>query len=351
MNSKKHFSGYIIFAAAFCIAYILFAVKPLGKEYQFEPKWKIDVTNPRISENSGNEPILPFKLGQTMGYFTPSGKVTNFITFPQKASISKFGYTFYSFNNSSATFFAPDGKELFKSSQSGFPMIGEDQVFMFLPGGCSFSMCDESGKSKWEYSGPVPITAFSSSPAGTAVGFADGNICQFEPDGNLLQRFAPGGSEIPVVLGVAISSDGNYVASVCGQNRQRFVLAKKDGAQTKIISHEFLDSTSTNQMLVKFSADDKTVYFNSGNILGIANVKTGKIKHLKIEGQAISIQESEKCFFILTKNGKKYNVYTIEPFATFIGRFSFEADSAFIQVYEDNLYVGKNSTISCIEIK
>lgn len=351
MNSKKHFSGYLIFAAIFCIAYILFAVKPLGKEYQLEPEWKIDVTNPSISENNENEPILPFKLGQTMGYFTPSGKVTNFITFPQKASISKYGYTFYSFNNSSAKFFAPDGKELFKSSASGFPMIDGDKIFTFLPGGCSFSMSDESGKSKWEYSGPVPVTAFDSSPAGIAAGFADGNICQFDLNGNLLQRFAPGGSEIPVVLGVAISSDGKYIASVCGQNRQRFVLAKKDGAQTKIVAHEFLDSESTNQMLVKFSADDKTVYFNSGNILGIANVKTGKIKHLKIEGQAISIQESEKCFFVLTKSGKKYNVYTIEPFATFIGRFGFEANSAFIQVYEDKLYVGKNSTISCIEIK
>ncbi len=104
-------------------------------------------------------------------------------------------------------------------------------------------------------------------------------------------------------------------------------------------------------MLVKFSSDDKTVYFNSGNVLGIVDVKTGRKRHLKIEGQAISIQESEKCFFVLTKNGKKYTVYTVEPFATFIGRFSFEASAAFIQVYENKLYVGKNSTISCIEIK
>jgi len=351
MNSQKHYSGYIIFAAIFCVVYILFAIRPLGKEYQFEPEWKIDVTNPTISENSENEPLLPFKLGQSMGYFTPSGKVVNFVTFPQKSSISKFGYTFYNFNNSAATFYSPDGKKLFSSTQSGFPMIDDDRIFTFLPGGSSFSMCDKNGKTKWEYSGAVPITAFDSSKAGVAVGFADGNICQFEMNGNLTQRFAPGGSEIPVILGIALSSDGKYVASVCGQNKQRFVLAQKDTAQTKIIAHEFLDSKSTNQMLVKFSSDDKTVYFNSGNVLGIVDVKTGRKRHLKIEGQAISIQESEKYFFVLTKNGKKYTVYTVEPFATFIGRFSFEASAAFIQVYENKLYVGKNSTISCIEIK
>ena len=317
MNSKKHISGYIIFAAVFCLLYILLAIKPLGKEYQFEPEWKIDVTNPAISENSENEPLLPFKLGQTMGYFTPGGKVVNFITFPQKSSISKFGYTFYSFNNSSATFFYPDGKKIFTSDISGFPMLNENRIFTFLPGGSSFSMCDENGKSKWEYSGAVPITAFESSESGIVAGFAD----------------------------------GKYIASVCGQNKQRFILAQKDGAQTKITAHEFLDSKNTNQMLVKFSADDKTVYFNSGNTLGIVDVKTGKKRHLKIEGQAISIQESEKCFFVLTKDGKKYTVYAVEPFATFIGRFSFEASAAFIQVYKNRLYVGKNSTISCIEIK
>ena len=331
--------------------YIWLAIRPLGKEYQFDPGWKIDVTNPTISENSEDEPLIPFKIGQSMGYFTPSGKVVNFVTFPQKSSISKFGYTFYNFNNSSATFYSPDGKKLFTSNQSGFPMIDDDRIFTFLPGGCSFSMNDENGKSKWEYSGAIPITAFDSSKAGIAVGFADGNICQFEINGNLTQRFAPGGSEIPVILGIAVSSDGKYVASVCGQNKQRFVLAQKDGAQTKIIAHEFLDSKSTNQMLVKFSADDKTVYFNSGKILGIVDVKTGKKRHLKIEGQAISIQESEKCFFVLTKDGKKYTVYTIEPFATYIGRFSFQANAAFIQVHGNRLYVGKNSTISCIEIK
>lgn len=351
MNSKKHFSGYIIFAAVFCLLYILLAIKPLGKEYQFEPEWKIDVTNPALSENSENEPLLPFKLGQTMGYFTPDGKVVNFITFPQKSSISKFGYTFYSFNNSSATFFYPDGKKIFTSDISGFPMLNENRIFTFLPGGSSFSMCDENGKSKWEYSGAVPITAFESSESGIVAGFADGNICQFNMDGTLIQRFAPGGSEIPVILGIAISSDGKYIASVCGQNKQRFILAQKDGAQTKITAHEFLDSKNTNQMLVKFSADDKTVYFNSGNTLGIVDVKTGKKRHLKIEGQAISIQESEKCFFVLTKDGKKYTVYAVEPFATFIGRFSFEASAAFIQVYKNRLYVGKNSTIYCIEIK
>lgn len=350
MNTKKSTSFYIISAAVFCIAYIILAVKPLGSEFQFEPCWKIDVTNPTISEASESVDPISFKLGQSMGYFSEDGKVYNFITFPQKASISERYYTFYNNNCNSATIYTPDGKVKAKIEISGFPMIDNDRTFVFLPGGSSFLMCDDEGKTKWEYGGTIPITAFDSSSSGIAAGFADGNICHFDTDGNLIQRFSPGGSQIPVVLGVAISESGEYVAAICGQNKQRFILAKKDSAQTKIIQHEFLDSKETKQRLVKFSKDNSTVYYNSGNILGIMDVKTGKKRHLRLEGQAISLKESEKCVFVLTKNKNRYTVYVIEKFATLSGHFSFEADSAFIQTKDSMLFVGKNSTISCIKI-
>lgn len=351
MKSVRKLSGYIIFGAVFCVLYIFIAVKPLGKELQFEPEWKIDVTNPVISENSENEVLLPFKLGQSIGYFTQSGKVINFVSFPQKASISSSLYTTYSLNNTSAKIMKSDKTQLFETKVSGFPMICNDHVFTFLPGGSSFVMHDDTGKVKWEYTGAIPLTAFSCSSSSVCAGFADGNICLFDTDGKLLLRFAPGGSEIPVILGLDVSSDGNYIASLCGHNRQRFILAKKDGLQAKIVYHCFLDSKSTNQMLVKFNADNSAVYFNAGDTFGVVDVKSGKKSTFNIEGNVLSVQEAEKCFFVLSKDDKNYSVYVVEPFATYLGKFSFTADSAFIKVYKDNLYVGKDSTISCIKIK
>ena len=83
MNNKVHSSFFVLTGLIFCVVYILVAVKPLGKEIQFVPEWKIDVTNPSIAKDAESEALLPFKLGQTLGYFTPEGEVTNFITFPQ----------------------------------------------------------------------------------------------------------------------------------------------------------------------------------------------------------------------------------------------------------------------------
>ncbi len=353
MNNKKSRSFYILIGIIFIIAYTIFAVKPLGTEYQFIPEWKIDVTNPTIAqvEEETFSEALAFKLGQKMGYFTEDGKVLNFITYPQKASISDSYYTFYNNNNSSAKVYAPNGKEVGNIQMSGFPMIDEERSFLFLPGGTSFCMCNPDGSLKWEYSGTAPITAFDSSDNGIVIGLADGNICLFNFDGELVQRFAPGGSDLTVISGVAVSNNGNYVAAVCGQNKQRFILAKTNEAQTKIVFHEFLDSKKTRQNLVKFNEDDSIVYYNCDNVLGIVDLESGKKAHLKIKGQAISIKEAGNCTYILTKENKKYTVYTVEKFATNIGSFDFEANTAFIQTKNNKLYVGKDSSISCIKLE
>lgn len=353
MNNKKSHSFYVVIAIIFSLLYIFIAVKPLGTEYQFVPEWKIDVTNPSVTSDisMNDKTFLSFKLGQKMGYFTPEGKVINFVTFPQKASISDTYYTYYNINNSKTKFFKPDGTECGVLDFSGFPMIDEERVFIFLPGGSSFNMCNTDGSLKWEFSGTSPITAFDSSDNGITCGFADGYICLFDNDGNLIHRFAPGGSSLPVVSGIAVSDSGNYVAAICGQEKQRFVLAKTNETQPKIIFHEFLSSSKTRQNLVKFSSDDSVVFYNCDEYLGIVDVKTSRKAHLKIDGQAIAIKPAGNCAYVLTKQNRKYTVYCIEKFATLIGSFSFEADTSFIQTKENKLYIGRDSAISCIKLE
>ena len=82
MKIKKQLSFYITIAVILSILYIIFSIQPIGKEFQFTPEWKIDVSKPTIKENKNNSSVNYFKLSQTAGYFTSDGEVTNFITFP-----------------------------------------------------------------------------------------------------------------------------------------------------------------------------------------------------------------------------------------------------------------------------
>lgn len=346
MKTKKRRTFLIILVVIICALYTIFAIRPLGTEYQFTPGWKIDITSPTISEAEEDEHLIHFKLGQSMGYFTESGKVTNFISYPYKSSITQNYYTFYNENSTEATLYLPSGKKAGAIHIAGFPMVSENRIYVFLPGGAAFAQCTEDGAKAWEYSGTAPITAFSSTKNGCAAGFADGSICQFSTDGTIVQRFSPGGSDIPVILGVALSSDASLIAAVCGRSKQRFVLAKNEETNAKIIFHEFLDGSDPYQKLVCFYDNDNAVVYNSGSQLGFVNCETGKSTHLPISGQALSMQETDDCIFILSKDGGTYTVYTIEKPATLMGTFSFKAKTAFIRTDKDKLYVGKDSTIS-----
>lgn len=229
-------------------------------------------------------------------------------------------------------------------------MIIEDRIFVFLPGGSSFVKCKEDGSKDWEYDSTCPITAFYSAKNALVAGYADGTIVHFTNEGDIIQNFQPGGSDYPVILAAALSNDGSYIASVSGQNRQRFVLAKKEGAQTKIVFHEYFPTNTKVQQIVKFSNDDRLCFYTCKNSAGIVDIKKKKSTHIPINGSAISLKESKDCFFLLTKKQKEYSVYIIEKFTSFTGCFQFQADAAFIETDEENLYIGKNSTISKIKI-
>ena len=350
MKHKKGVAFYVFLGIVFSIVYIILAAEPLAKEHQFIPQWKLDVNAHIQKADASGEKPLYFKLGQTMGYFTESGKLLSVETFPFKAAISEHYYAPYNTYGSSIDFFTPDGQKAGTITESGFPLFDKDRIFVFLAGGASFVECDPDGKRKWEYNGTVPITAFDSSLSGCVAGFADGTVRQFSSDGTMIQKFSPGGSDYQVILGAALSSDGSMIALISGQNRQRFVLMKKYEAQSKVVFHEYVGQNDPRQRLVEFGKDGSTVWYNYKNTLGIVDTKSGKASHLAIRGQAISLEESGDLVFVLTRDETKYTVYAIEKFDTMIGSFSFDAQSAFIRTDDENLFVGKDSSISRIKI-
>ena len=243
MKTKKLIPLFILILIVSLVLYTFLAIKPLGKEYQFSPVWKISASNPSITKVDPSKKKLYFNLNKQLGYFTEDGEVTLYEKYPIKAAISDSYYSIYDNSAKDTPFYNNNGEEMGKISLSGFPFFSNDLVFVFLPGGTGFARCDEKGELLWSFTGTLPITAFSAKEKYTAVGFANGYIKIFNTETGALQlTYAPGGSDYPIILGLDISEDGEYIASVSGHNEQRFVLSRREGQQQKIIYHEFLDS-------------------------------------------------------------------------------------------------------------
>lgn len=351
MKTKKIIRLFVLITIIFTILYLLFASKPLAKEYQYTPVWKISTSNPVVKQASDGTSNFHFHLGQTLGYFTPDGDITLYKTFPAKVSISDKYYAIYDSNAKNTPFYNPNGTLAGTITKSGYPYFKDDLIYVFLAGGASFTKCNSDGSEAWTYEGTLPITAFAAKKYYTAAGFADGTIKIFNNvTGTAESTFVPGGSDYPVILGIDISEDGQYVASISGHNKQRFVLSHREENQQKIIFHAFLDSDSPYQTAVHFCKDEKRVLYNYKNKLGIYDINTKKNTSVQLENKILSIQENDDFVFLLGKEKSKYTVSMIEQTNTLAGSFSFTADYAFIHSDNDNLYIGKDNSISSILI-
>lgn len=335
------------------ILYIFLAVHPLSKEIHFSTIWTVDSTKASSDINEiDKESLISFKLGQTAGYFTPEGKICFVFTFPYKASVTDNEYCTYGTSDLPIPIFAADGLSKGIIKASGFPFFQENRKFLMLPGGNSFSCLSDTGEELWKYEYYTPITAFSSSKSGTVCGFTDGTILVFNNDGEVIQQYAPGGSEFPVILGAAISENGDYTACISGQKPQRFILAKKEKGMTKISYHEYLEADTNRQQIIKFSKKTDYCYFAHKDCLGVLDIKKGKTKHIPIKGTILSICETgdQNEVFILSHEGETYHVSLLQNNEIYTGKFSFKARNAFITTKDNLLFVGKDSSISCIKI-
>ena len=71
---------------------------------------------------------------------------------------------------------------------------------------------------------------------------------------------------------------------------------------------------------------------------------------IPISDRIINIEESEDFVFLLGKTKSQYTVYMIDKTNTLEGKFSFTADTAFMKTFNNNLYIGNNTSISKISL-
>lgn len=349
MKNKKHLAAIIL--PAIFIVYILVCFAPLHTELQLTPQWTLDITQKPESFSTSLD-VLPFKLGQNAGYFTHEGKLAYINNFNYKVTISPGFLIPYEKNSKEFDVIDTNGKIISKIQAGGFPYISEDRLFVMLPGGSGFEYLDLHGNLIERHLHTSPITAFNSTKTLTIAGFANGSLCTFDKNMEVLYELTPGGSDTEVILGANVSSQGKYFACVSGQHDQRFVVYKCEPNHAKIIYHTYLPESIVHQTMIYFSNDESTVYYNDRTGLGIYDISKSQSSHIDIPGTVLNIQESSvgDSIFVLSKEKKQdQNIYTVTILESKVHKtssFSFSAESAFILTDGNSLFIGKDTKIS-----
>ena len=355
MQIKKNLHIIITVSVAFLVLYAFFAARSLSHELQLTPQWTTSIFQTPQEKNDPSQIQLPFRLGQNMGYFTTDGQITLMESFPFQAAISTTYRTTYAPDSTRIPVYQlysdRQGTSDFHIEEAGFPYICDDRIYILTPGGYGLSQYT-TARRLWQCEHSAPITTISSTPSGTAVGYADGMIFIFSATGELLQTFEPGGSTYPIILGTALSPSASQLACVSGIDQQRFVLTQQRNGVNKVVFHTYLEGNLREPVLVQFSQDESKVFYSSAIGIGIVDCTTFANTTIPLKGKVLSIQESHhnNLIAVLTKDKNRYNIYLMEMSGTFIGSFGFQADSAFITIEDGDLFVGRDTFISKINL-
>ncbi len=354
MNLKGKLAYLVPALLLFLIVYMLVAARPVAAELHFQPLWTIN-----ISEHSSTAPIPPaeeaeaFILGSRYGWFTPDGHLGLSETMDFRAAISNHFYAVYNQTASDIPVFSLDGSPAFTITGSGFPHIDEDRVYLFLPGGNGVSRIGSDGTALWTYEHTAPITAFDSSPGGTVIGYADGRLVCLDSTGVERMHFYPGGSDLQVILGLAVSGDGNTIACVSGIDKQRFLIMQYTGSHYKVQHHIWLEGNLHRQAFVDFEADGRYIFFEHSGGLGIVDSQRYISSFIPYDGAIVSAGTSpaDGLFLVLGKKGTDCTLMAIERPNNTLATARFTARDAFLIQRGSAVYLGTDTHLSRIDIR
>jgi hypothetical protein len=218
-------------------------------------------------------------------------------------------------------------------------VIGPDQA--------TVSELGENGASRWAYQFPSIVTAFDASPELAVFGLMDGSLLGFDRSGKAVLDFAPGGSRIAGVYGVAVSPDGLYVAAITGADKQRLVVLEKRSIAYRVDYHRYLVSDYRRPVAIAFSSDGRRLAYESPAGIGIYDRvarEESVVSVPAVPSLAQTARDGDLMVFLSKKGGKKRLVCTAAPDRRVVD-LPLDADRSFVMARGDAIFLGLDDRI------
>jgi hypothetical protein len=342
---------WIILAAIAFAAYFLFAAHPLRREPGLDPEWALDLSAAandgakRVQGSGtggGGDKPISFLIGNRMGYFTPSGAMLLSMAADSGSAIADYAYASRDPVTGKAAFFTPASAKLFETDFPAIPLLGAGRFFALSGDGLGATEYSRDGNALWKRALPSILTAIDARETALALGCLDGSVLVLGNDGAEVLRFAPGGSRIPAVYGVALSEDGEALAAITGADPQRFLYLERKSGTYKVVFHSHLDSDFRRSALLRFSGPSRGVFFEREGGVAAFDPRTRKISPISVLGRvtAIGLGQGEAPLAFLSDSGRGLSLSIQTPPDVPRLRSSFPGFKGFLAEEGPMLFVG-----------
>ena len=199
----------------------------------------------------------------------------------------------------------------------GYPYIENKRYFILRPDQQGVTEINGNGAFLWSLEFGTPITASSVSASFSAWGLLDGSIKVLDGEGRILNELKPSSSEAAAKYGcvysVAVSSNGETIATVYGIDPQYFLIYAKSGDRYRLASSRKLEKQVRNVQALVFSGSGDFVIGRTADGLALYDVakKKSKIVHPRLFAGEAELQikpfRKDGFAFLLAKGDERFS--------------------------------------------
>jgi hypothetical protein len=346
-------------AAAAGLVYFLVCAFPLHEELILVPSWTRSVASaPSVPASGGASRAkagasMPFRLGGRYGYFDADGRIAFAATAPYGVAMASDAFATYERASEGFAIKSPEGAEIARVASVGYPFFAAGRRFVIAPDQATVSELDRRGGLAWTYTFPSIVTAFDASPSIAVFGLMDGSVVGLDGSGTAALDFAPGGSRIAGVYGVAASPDGLLVAAVTGLDKQRLVIMEKRSAAYRVVYHRYLSSDYRRPVGIAFTSDGRRLAYESPSGVGIYD-RASRVETLVSvpapDRLGITVRGGELMALLSGSGADKRLVCAAMPDRRLVD-VTLRAKDAFIEARGDSIFLGLDDDIVRMDLQ
>ncbi|HSV55562.1 MAG TPA: hypothetical protein VLH39_00450 [Magnetospirillaceae bacterium] len=343
---------YAVIALAFLLYYLVAAV-PLREELALHPAWALDVARAREDPAVlGYGRSIPFRLGERYGMFTSEGGLLWSRAAGFDAAVSEALVLPYAPDSTSLEALDSAGRPAFRIEAEGWPFFRSGRLFLVSPEMDSVAEYSREGKLLWSYDFHFNLTDFDAAGDLAVGGLLDGTLEGIDSDGRRVFQFAPGGSRVGVILGVAIDPSSEAVAAIAGIDRQRFILLVRKGGVFRVQHHEFLNSDYREQVTVRFTRDGRYVLYRQPEGIAVFDRETGRTSMLPVKAESFELAsyEARGLEFLFARNAGSDLIVCFRPPSGVIFTFPLPGDFRWMKFQDGSLFLGSGTVVGRIDV-
>jgi hypothetical protein len=361
---KKRLAAAGVVAAG--LVYFLVCASPLQKELILVPVWTRSVSQAPAAPTSKKGLVLqgaasgaassapiPFRLGDRFGYFTPDGSLLFAAPLSYGVAMASDAFAPYERLSEGFTIESPEGASLVHVSSVGYPFFAAGRRFVMGPDQATVSELTKGGATAWTYKFTSIVTAFDACPSIAVFGLMDGSIVGIDGSGSAALSFAPGGSKLSGVYGVAASPDGLLVAAITGLDKQRLVIMERRSAAYRVAYHRYLESDYRRPVYIAFTADGRRLEYESPSGVSVYDRATRSETIVSVPASSrlgLTTRNGELVVFLSGSGEGKRLVCTALPDRRVVD-VSFRAKLAFAETRGDSLFLGFDDDIVRMDLQ